>query len=45
MGIHMDTKAIDRHLAWCAAWNRAITQGKRPIEALALADQAARDVK
>ena len=27
-------------MAWCAAWNRAIKEGLRPIEALRLADAA-----
>jgi hypothetical protein len=40
----VDTKAIDKHLAWCAAWNRAIAAGLRPIEAKRLADQAAEAV-
>lgn len=36
----MDQLKTDAHLAWCAAWNRAIFEGKRPIEALRLAQAA-----
>ena len=36
----MNEKEINKHLAWCAAWNKAIFQGLKPIEALRLAQAA-----
>lgn len=35
-----ETRKVNAHLAWCAAWNRAIGEGKKPIEALRLAKAA-----
>lgn len=35
-----ETIRANARMAWCAAWNRAIAEGKRPIEALHLADAA-----
>lgn len=37
---HEQTIRANARMAWCAAWNRAIVEGKRPIEALRLADSA-----
>ena len=37
---HEQTIRANARMAWCAAWNRAIFEGKRPIEALHLANAA-----
>lgn len=37
---HEEIIRANARMAWCAAWNRAIFEGKRPIEALRLADTA-----
>ena len=37
---HEQTIRANARMAWCAAWNRAIVEGKRPIEALHLANAA-----
>lgn len=37
---HEQTIRANARMAWCATWNRAILEGKRPIEALRLADAA-----
>ena len=37
---HEETIRANARMTWCAAWNRAIFEGKRPIEALRLADAA-----
>lgn len=37
---HEETIRANARIAWCAAWNRAILEGKRPIEALRLAEAA-----
>lgn len=35
-----ETIRANARMAWCAAWNRAIKDGLRPIDALRLADAA-----